>query len=459
MAVSYEDKQVSVDLGLDEPEAFSGWTFDELYRSFKDELVDYARQRDADDPDGIADLALFDGYRALDRLKGRSTTAIRAYLIRAVRGHISTERRASVDVSLTDTICEADDAPSESFEAELTQGLLLEELIDSLPESQQAVLNHRFRQGLNGAEIAEALNKKPNAVYQLQFRALNNLRLLLVAATFAVALAFVALWTLRPQGQDLIDVSPVDGPAPTVPGPAEIDPDGAGDDEQSAGVITEVSTPTTAPLVRTDAAPLIEMAPAADDTEATDSAPEVGDEPDEPAGEPAEGVVATSDRPMADEAPTPTTTSTSTTVAESTTSTEPDPVSEPEGQASTTTTTQVEEFAEATTPPAVQERNAAVVAPPARCEVQPDWGADSGVEVHTLTEDHTSEYIFFTVTQSKLTRTSWLEESPTDRVVRDGHHEREWRAIENLGFDVSRVYFVATVDGDGHSELVRCGRA
>lgn len=457
MAVSYDDKQTSMDLVLDEAQTVSGWTFDELYRSFKDELVEHARQRGAEDPDGIADLALFDGYRALDRLRGRSTASIRSYLLRAVRSHVATERRAAANVDLTDTIDEADDSHTESFEAELTQGLLLEELIDSLPESQQAVLNHRFRHGLNGAEIAEALNKKPNAVYQLQFRALNNLRLLLVAATFAVALAFVALWTLRPQGQDLIDVSPVDGPAPSVPAVVEGDADtDSSDDEQSAGVSTNSATATSAPLVRLDAAPLVATVPATEDAEITDFAPEPGDEPDAPADPEPEGIVATSDRPIAAEAPTTTTSTTSTTVTESSTTIEASPRLAPDEQAIVTTSTT--EMLDEATPVEQAVEIPTPAEPPSGCEVQIDWGSGSGVEVYTLDEDHTSEYIFFTSTQDRLTRTPWLVESLPDRLHRAGRYEREWRPAENPQLIVAKVYFVATVVGDGHSDLVRCDR-
>jgi RNA polymerase sigma factor (sigma-70 family) len=52
----------------------------------------------------------------------------------------------------------------------------IREALLTLPAAQQHVLALRFGSGCTLLETAEIMNKKPNAIKQLQFRALNNLR-------------------------------------------------------------------------------------------------------------------------------------------------------------------------------------------------------------------------------------------------------------------------------------------
>ena len=53
---------------------------------------------------------------------------------------------------------------------------MLVQLLERLPEDQQAVLKRRFFEGRSIAEIAKELERSEGAIKQLQFRALQTLR-------------------------------------------------------------------------------------------------------------------------------------------------------------------------------------------------------------------------------------------------------------------------------------------
>lgn len=65
--------------------------------------------------------------------------------------------------------------PEEALlDAEQTRGL--NDMLARLVPEQREVLLLRFAAGLNAAESGKVMGKKPNAIRQLQFRALANVR-------------------------------------------------------------------------------------------------------------------------------------------------------------------------------------------------------------------------------------------------------------------------------------------
>jgi RNA polymerase sigma factor (sigma-70 family) len=181
--------------------------FEVLYLHYKPALTRFAARQRASDPEAVADSALFDAYRAFERLENRTEPAWRSYLFRAARSHAIADRRRSdpVPVETAD-----DDLVEESPIDEMIEADWVRSLVDQLPPDQRAVIEHRFLRDLTAAATARELNKSPNAVYQLQHRALRRLRAAVLAA--ATVLLVLALWALRQQlgTFSLVDESPVD---------------------------------------------------------------------------------------------------------------------------------------------------------------------------------------------------------------------------------------------------------
>ena len=74
-------------------------------------------------------------------------------------------------------------------------------------------------------------------------------------------------------------------------------------------------------------------------------------------------------------------------------------------------------------------------------------------------EDFASSFLFYGTDRDLLYDTTTLEDNPTNRVYRDGFHEREWDLNVNpTGFEPRDVYFVAAVEPEGTSAMIRCVR-
>ncbi|MEM7337240.1 MAG: sigma-70 family RNA polymerase sigma factor [Actinomycetota bacterium] len=198
--------------------------FAALYRYFQPQLSRFARSERASDPDGIADLALFDGYRALATLHKRDQQAFRGYVFRAARSYLARERRGlapALDGEM-DQITES----AFAFENDLVDSLAMSDLLDELSPDQRAVIQHRFIDGLTADETGQRLGKNSNAVYQLQHRATRRLRRLALAGLLVVLVAVAAFAALRQAQQWLRDTAPAGegqvetvDPTPVIPSP------------------------------------------------------------------------------------------------------------------------------------------------------------------------------------------------------------------------------------------------
>ncbi len=183
-------------------------SFDDLYRRHKPQLTSYAKKRGALDPEAMADLALLDGFRAMERTADQSDAGMRRYLFVAVKNHIKNEARKRVPtpVPIDDDVV----GPWPGFEAQLVDSLDLGELIEQLPPDQRNVVTHRFLHGLTAAETGRILGKDPNAVYQLQHRATRRLHRLILAGTLVlVVLVAIAVLT-RQVSRQVVDSTPAD---------------------------------------------------------------------------------------------------------------------------------------------------------------------------------------------------------------------------------------------------------
>ncbi|MEM7339832.1 MAG: sigma-70 family RNA polymerase sigma factor [Actinomycetota bacterium] len=253
----------------------NGRRFDEIYRSHRPSLVTYASKRGSQDPELMADLALLDGYRALDRMRSDHPRAMWAYLYKALNSHMIRERakprpELRADLDLLDA--------ADAFEETVIGDLDLHSALAMLPEGQEQALRLRLVDDKSAAEIGRELGKSPAAVRQLQHQGLRRLRRLLYAA-LVVALLAIAAATGLLGGRDSrpIDFSPATSvPNPdserrsadtSVPGDADIDGDEVGQPRLGTAVATadgpgetsSVSAPTSTTLPDVPAPPPVRL--------------------------------------------------------------------------------------------------------------------------------------------------------------------------------------------------------
>ncbi len=174
-----------------------------LYRRYSDALARYAGRLGSRDPEGVANLAVFDAVRHLPPASLLQEKAVRSYVYRAAHGHTVDEirrRKPFVPVDPADI-----DGPADEETTNLDVSILLDEAIDELTAKEATVIRAKFLQGKTVEEIAGELGVKPNAVYQLQHRALARLRAYFAAALALVALAGLFGWLATIENSEPVD--------------------------------------------------------------------------------------------------------------------------------------------------------------------------------------------------------------------------------------------------------------
>ena len=151
--------------------------FDELYpRVFRYAMSRVHIEHEAED---VASETFARALRDLDRFKWRGG-GFEAWLFRIASNLVIDHYRRTGRESPREEASELADAPTiDDPESRLLQGEMAGELgalVATLSPEQQEVLSLRFAAGLSTEETASAMKKRPNAVRQLQFRALESLR-------------------------------------------------------------------------------------------------------------------------------------------------------------------------------------------------------------------------------------------------------------------------------------------
>ena len=209
-----------------------------FYHHYKPRLTDYASHRGADDPEGLADLAFFDGLRAAPALDQPTERAFRAYLYQALRSRMISEKRRKQldrnDLALAQPALWRDHDPAPS----VADHLLVDELLDTLTVDQRRVIQDRFLLGYSTGETADRTGKSSGAVRKLQHDALRKLRLVLAAAVILLLAATAALAVIvaSSERQRIIMETPVTDPPSTSERPPA--PDRSPVDEGPTGPTT-----------------------------------------------------------------------------------------------------------------------------------------------------------------------------------------------------------------------------
>ena len=203
-----------------------------LHQAFVPGLTSYARRRYADDPEGLANLAFYEGIRALPDLQQQNAAVFRAYTYQVVRNQVVSQYRRQRSQTLP--LDDADDGsgplsdPDPSPEDQVVSASEFRSLLSLLTEDQREVMWHRFGAGRSVAETARVLDRSPASVSNLQRRGIQRLRFLgAFALAILVGLGAYLVARLEPR---VSTNSPADVPS-TVPTP--VGPDEGGDDIES----------------------------------------------------------------------------------------------------------------------------------------------------------------------------------------------------------------------------------
>ena len=199
----------------------------QLYMTYRPQLERFARAQGASDPEGIADLALLDGLRALPNLAPRTETSFRSYIFKAARSRAISEARKRqpehpAPLSVFDQLPSEDQDPAQA----VIDSLFVEELLALLTDDQRRALHHRYLLGHSTTETAEYLGKSPGAIRKLQHDAIRRLRrkaAIVTAALLIVAAIAVALLA-RAESQHRLEFEPVTRNTPTDPNPSDEQP-------------------------------------------------------------------------------------------------------------------------------------------------------------------------------------------------------------------------------------------
>ncbi len=169
-----------------------------IYQKYQPHLTTFARRLGAEDPEGSADLAFFDGLRVIEDLHTKSALAFRSYLYTATRNRVISEHRKGRPVTVPfDESRETD--PSDDPTDDVVDRIVLEELRDHLSPAQASVILNRFFYGYSTDETARLLGRSPVAVRRLQHLALKRLRLAYLAGIVLLCLWLIAQAWLHSQ--------------------------------------------------------------------------------------------------------------------------------------------------------------------------------------------------------------------------------------------------------------------
>ena len=149
-----------------------------LYISYFDRIYAYCYRR-LGNPEEAADATSSIFSRALESLQSCRDASFRSWLFSIAHNVLIDLRRAHrFDHPLDDTFDLRDRGPTPEDEAITRETIRsVTSLLSQLPADQRQVLEFRLV-GLTSKEIGAILDKQPNAIDQIQFRAVSRLRIL-----------------------------------------------------------------------------------------------------------------------------------------------------------------------------------------------------------------------------------------------------------------------------------------
>jgi RNA polymerase sigma-70 factor, ECF subfamily len=154
--------------------------FGSLYERHRTTIARYvaARIRDASDAEDLTEAIFESAWRAMGRYREQGVPFL-AWLYRLAHNRVVDHYRAlRPTVTLIPEVHESIEDASAPLELNIDSADLLKAL-SALTDDQRDVIVLRFVQGMSGREVAQAMDKREDAVRALQFRALATLRRIL----------------------------------------------------------------------------------------------------------------------------------------------------------------------------------------------------------------------------------------------------------------------------------------
>jgi len=151
-----------------------------LYERHRATIARYvaARIRDAADAEDLTEAIFESAWRTMGRYREQGVPFL-AWLYRLAHNRVVDHYRAlRPTTTLIPEIHESIEDTSAPLDLNIDSADLLAALHD-LTDDQRAVIVLRFVQGMSGREVAQAMDKREDAIRALQFRALATLRRIL----------------------------------------------------------------------------------------------------------------------------------------------------------------------------------------------------------------------------------------------------------------------------------------
>ncbi|MGI8854671.1 MAG: RNA polymerase sigma factor [Thermomicrobiales bacterium] len=151
-----------------------------LYERHRATIARYvaARIRDASDSEDLTEAIFESAWRAMGRYREQGVPFL-AWLYRLAHNRVVDHYRAlRPTVTLIPEVHESIEDASAPLDLNIDSADLLKAL-HALTEDQRDVIVLRFVHGMSGREVAQAMDKREDAVRALQFRALATLRRIL----------------------------------------------------------------------------------------------------------------------------------------------------------------------------------------------------------------------------------------------------------------------------------------
>lgn len=177
-------QQESVDLLLERAVKRDKAAFAALYDNYVDQVYRhvYYHVSNQIDAENITQEAFIKAWKAIDRYK-RTGAPFVAWLMAIARNLIAEHYKSRRNfMSLEEAEANSNSAetnPEAMIEASLKRSYVRKAILKLKGEKQKVVLMH-FIDGFTYSEIAKALNKSEGAVRVIQYRAINDLRRMLM---------------------------------------------------------------------------------------------------------------------------------------------------------------------------------------------------------------------------------------------------------------------------------------
>src|SRR4030095_12254437 len=152
--------------------------FAEFYENNFDRIYAFIarRVRDRNEAEDVTSEVFHQALAGLSRFEWRGVP-FAAWLYKiASNAIIDRAKRDAREQQSPELLERAGDLNPQVIEEEVTHRAHLFQLVDRLPLNQRRVIDMRFAEGKSIREIAEELGRSEGAIKQLQFRALQNLR-------------------------------------------------------------------------------------------------------------------------------------------------------------------------------------------------------------------------------------------------------------------------------------------